>query len=122
MPTTPRTSRRSSTRVPDGLDSVDPSLPALVAEIVIDLPESRALSAEGTTVWSRADHPFAALGPDTIEIRLDRDIAAAAARTPDAAPSSRGPDWISFSPGELDPHAVDRLRAWLELAYRRAAT
>ncbi len=98
-----------------------PSLPALVAEIVIDLPESRALSADGTTTWSRAGHPFVVLGPDTIEIRLDRSIAAAAARTPDTAPSQRGPDWISFSPSDLDAHAVDRLRAWLELAYRRAA-
>ena len=100
---------------------VDASLPALVAEIVIDLTESRALSADGTTTWSRADHAFAVLGPDAIEIRLDRDIATAAARTPDTAPSSRGPDWISFSPGGLDAHAIDRLRAWLELAYRRAA-
>ncbi len=99
---------------------LDPSLPALVAQIVIDLPESRALGAAGTTTWSRENQPFAVLGPEGIEIRLDRDIAAAAARTPDAAPCLRGPDWIRFSPGELDAHAVDRLRAWLELAYRRA--
>jgi len=99
---------------------MDPSLPAIVAEIVVDLPESRALSADGTTTWSRADRPFAALGPDGIEIRLDRDIAAAAARTPDTAQSSRGPEWIRFNPGDLDDHALDRLRAWLELAYRRA--
>ena len=92
-----------------------------MAEVIIDLPETRALSAGGTTTWSRADQPFAALGSDGIEIRLDRDIAAAAARTPDAAPSSRGPEWIRFSPGDLDGHALDRLRAWLELAYRRAA-
>ena len=99
---------------------MDPSLPALVAEVVIGLPESRALSAEGTTTWSRGDQPFAALGAGAIEIRLDRDVAAAASRTPDTAPSARGPEWISFSPGELDSHAIDRLRAWLELAYRRA--
>lgn len=98
----------------------DPSLPALAAEIVIDLPESRALSADGTTAWSRGELQFAALSPDGIEIRLDRDIAAAAMRTPDTAQSSRGPDWIRFSPGQLDDHAVDRLRAWLELAYRRS--
>ena len=99
---------------------MDASLPALVAEISIDLPESRSLSAGGTTTWSRADQPFAALGPDAIEIRLDRDIAAAATRTPDTAPSTRGPDWIRFNPRELDGHAVDRLRAWLHLGYRRA--
>ena len=99
---------------------MDPSLPALVAEIVIDLTESRARSVEGTTAWSRGDRPFAALGPAAIEIRLDPEIAAAASRTPDTAPSTRGPEWISFSPGELDSHAIDRLRAWLELAYRLA--
>ena len=70
--------------------------------------------------WARAGVPFAALGPTGVEIRLDRAIAAAATRTPDTAPSSRGPDWIRFNPRELDGHAIDRLRAWLELAYRRA--
>ncbi len=99
---------------------MDPALPATVAEIVIDLPESRSQSAEGVVTWSRGGAPFAALGPDGIEIRLDPPIAAAAARTPDTAPSPRGPEWIRFSPRELDDHAVDRLEAWLELAYRRA--
>ena len=70
--------------------------------------------------WSRGDAPFAALGPNGIEIRLDPPIAAAATRTPDTAPSSRGPDWIRFNPRSLDAHAMDRLRAWLELGYRRA--
>lgn len=101
---------------------MDPSLPALVAEIAIDLPESRALSAGGTTTWSRADQPFAALGPDAVEIRLDHDIAAAAARTPATTLSPRGAEWIRFDPDELDGHAIDRLRAWLELAYRRSGS
>ena len=99
---------------------MDPSLPALVAEIVSALPESRALSAEERTTWSRAGQAFAELGPDGIEINLDLDIAAAAARTPDTAPSPRGRGWVRFNPRELDGHAVDRLRAWLDLAYRRA--
>jgi hypothetical protein len=47
-------------------------------------------------------------------------IAVAATRTPDTAPTVRGPEWVRFNPRELDGHAVDRLRAWLELAYRRA--
>jgi hypothetical protein len=99
---------------------VDTSLPAAVAEVVIDLPESRSQSVDGVVTWSRAGTPFAALGPNGIEIRLDRPIAAAATRTPDTAPSSRGEEWIRFNPHELDAHALDRLRAWLELAYRRA--
>jgi hypothetical protein len=63
---------------------------------------------------------FAVLRPGAIEVRLDAAIAAAATRTPDVAPSPRGKDWVRFSPRELDGHAIDRLTAWLELAYRRA--
>jgi hypothetical protein len=99
---------------------VNPGLPALIAEVIVELPESRSRSLDGTVTWSRADREFAALGESGIEIRLDRGIAAAAARTPDTAPSSRGADWIRFNPRELDGHAIDRLRAWLELGYRRA--
>lgn len=100
---------------------MDPSLPAAVAEIVVDLPESRSVSDGGVVTWSRNGRLFAALGPAGIDINLDRAIAAAAARTPDSAPSSRGPEWVRFSPRQLDAHAIDRLRAWLDLAYRRAA-
>lgn len=96
------------------------SLPAAVAAVVVDLPESRSLSTDGVVTWTRAGTPFAALVPDGIEIRLDRAVAAAATRTPDTAPSPRGPEWIRFNPRELDAHALDRLRAWLELGYRRA--
>jgi hypothetical protein len=99
---------------------VDPSLPAGVAEVILELPESRSQSVAGEVTWTRGSQPFAALGPAGVEIRLDRAIAAAATRTPDTAPSSRGPGWIRFNPRELDAHALDRLRAWLELAYRRA--
>lgn len=94
--------------------------PAVIAEVIVDLPESRSQSTDGIVTWTRGDRPFAALGGAGIEIRLDRAIAAAATRTPDTAPSGRGPDWIRFNPRDLDGHAVDRLRAWLELAYRRA--
>ena len=100
---------------------MDPSLPARVAEVVIELPEARSLSTDGIITWTRAGREFAVLGQSGIEIRLDPPIAGAAARTPDVAPSRRGPEWIRFSPRDLDAHALDRLRAWLELAYRRAA-
>ena len=100
---------------------MDPALPAAIAEVIVALPESRSVSADGVTTWSRGAVPFAALGSAGVEIRLERAVAAAATRTPDTAPSPRGPDWIRFNPRELDAHALDRLRAWLELAYRRAA-
>jgi hypothetical protein len=96
------------------------SLPALVAEILVELPAARGLSTANVMTWSVADQPFASLDPEGIEIRLDPPIAEAATRTPDAAASPRGSEWVRFDPSELDGHAVDRLRAWLELAYRRA--
>jgi hypothetical protein len=99
---------------------VNPSLPAHVAEVIVELPEARSQSVDGLVTWSRANRAFAALGPNGIDVRLDTAIAAAATRTPDTAPSQRGSEWIRFNPHELDAHAIDRLRAWLELAYRRA--
>jgi hypothetical protein len=100
---------------------VNSALPAAIAEVIVDLPESRSQSVDGVITWSRGGTAFAALGPNGIEIRLDRPIAAAATRTPDTAPSPRGEGWVRFNPAELDSHALDRLRAWLELAYRRVA-
>ena len=70
--------------------------------------------------WSVRGRSFAVLGPFGIEIRLEPAIAAAAARTPDTGPSPRGPEWVRFNPREMDGHAADRLRAWLELANRFA--
>src|SRR6267378_535113 len=99
---------------------MNPQLPAAIAEVIVDLPETRSLSTTGVVTWSRGGREFAALGPSGIELQLDRAVAAAATRTPDTAPSPRGPEWIRFNPHELDGHALDRLRAWLELAYRRA--
>ncbi|MBI3751644.1 MAG: hypothetical protein HY263_08335 [Chloroflexi bacterium] len=56
-----------------------------------------------------------------MELRLDPAIARAATRTPDTAPSDRGPEWVRFAPRELDDHAVDRLEAWFAFARRRAS-
>ncbi len=55
-----------------------------------------------------------------VEFRLDPAVAAAAQRTPDTVTSERGPDWVRFSPVELDAPAVDRAIAWLGSAARRA--
>jgi hypothetical protein len=99
---------------------VIPSVEHLVGELAADLPDARSTTDGAATTWSRAGRPFAALGPDGIELRLDPAIAVAAIRTPDTGPSPRGPEWVGFNPRELDGHAVDRLTAWFELAYRFA--
>ncbi len=102
----------------------DPNASSTLEQQVAELAEALpgVTTAPGTSgrSWSRGDVEFALVGPFGVEIRLDRQIAAAAARTPDVALSARGPDWVSFNPPELDAHALDRLEAWLELAYRRA--
>jgi hypothetical protein len=106
----------------------DPLADAVEA-IARRLPDATAASAPGapgagppvrTTTWSRGGVAFAVLRPGAIEVRLEPAIAAAASRTPDVAPSPRGKEWVRFSPRVLDGHAMDRLTAWLELAYRQA--
>ena len=96
------------------------TLELLVAEIAESLGDVATSPGGAGGTWSRGDTAFAITGPFGVEIRLDRLVAAAAIRTPDTAPSPRGPEWIRFNPRELDPHALDRLRAWLELGYKRA--
>ena len=64
---------------------------------------------------------FAVIGSDRAEFRLSLAVAAAALRTPDTATSPRGPEWLAFSPPELDRHAIDRAEAWLASAWRRAS-
>lgn len=78
-------------------------------------------SAGGAVTWSREGVAIAVLGDAGVELRLEPRIAAAAARTPDTAPSERGPEWVRFNPRTFDPHAIDRLDAWFRLAARRAS-
>jgi hypothetical protein len=56
---------------------------------------------------------------ETAEFRLRPDVAAAAARTPQAAPSPRGPDWVAFSPTTFDRFARDRIASWFDFAVRQ---
>lgn len=98
-----------------------PSVAQLVSELATDLADTHATTEGASTTWSRSGRTFGVLGPDGIELRLEPAIAAAAARTPDAAPSPRGPQWVRFNPRELDGNATDRLTAWFDFAYRHAA-
>lgn len=80
-----------------------------------------SIGTDAALTWSVAGQPFAVLGPDraAAEFALDPPIAAAAQRTPDVAPSERGPGWVSFRPAVLDGHAADRAAAWFASAHRR---
>ncbi|MBF8290607.1 MAG: hypothetical protein HW391_1575 [Chloroflexi bacterium] len=96
-------------------------LRATLDAAALELPDTTAEALEdGGTAWSRAGTRFTVVRAGVAEFRLDQAIAYAAARTPDAAPSGRGPEWIAFSPPDLDGHALDRLVAWFAAAHRRA--
>jgi hypothetical protein len=84
---------------------------------------STSPSLGGGVTWARGSEVFAALDGEgaSADFRLDPAVAAAAARTPDTAASSRGPGWVSFRPATLDAHGEDRASAWFESAYRHAA-
>ncbi len=96
------------------------TLELVITELLEGLPDVTTSPGGAGRSWLRGAVEFAVAGPIGVEVRLDRQVAAAAIRTPDTAPSPRGPDWVRFNPRELDPHALDRLEAWLELAHRRA--
>jgi hypothetical protein len=75
----------------------------------------------GDVAWARGHQVFAILmsGGMAAEFALDPAVAAAAARTPDVVPSSRGRGWVRFAPASLDQHAQDRAAAWFGSASRR---
>jgi hypothetical protein len=79
------------------------------------------LAPDGAITWSRTGSLFATVSADgsVAGFALDPAVAAAAARTPDVSPSSRGPGWVAFAPADLDDHAADRAVAWFASAHRR---
>ena len=99
---------------------VGTTLELVIAQHLEGLPDVSSSPGGAGRSWLRGGVEFAVVGPFGAEVRLDRQVAAAAIRTPDTGPSPRGPDWVRFNPRELDPHALDRLEAWLDLAHRRA--
>ena len=92
---------------------------ALVAEAATSLGTERA-DVDGGVTYTVGETAVVVVSGATAEFRLRADIAAAAARTPDAAPSQRGPDWVAFSPTTIDRFARDRVSAWFEFAVRQA--
>lgn len=94
------------------------SLGDLLADLLDEVPDvavsaSREYSHSGTAFAHRTDE-------EAIDLRLGQEIGEAALRTPDTHPSSRGPDWVSFTPKAWDDMSVDRLRAWFRVAWRLA--
>lgn len=97
-----------------------PSLEEVLEAVAADLERVDRREADGHLEWSVGGKVFAKTAEDGAEFRLSPAVAEAAKRTPDAGASPRGADWVRFSPGELDQHALDRATAWLTSAWRRA--
>jgi hypothetical protein len=96
------------------------ALAASLASLAGGLDDVGVLISEGSMTWSRGATAFAVLRGSTVELRLDRAIAAAALKTPDTQDSERGPEWVRYAPATLEGHDLDRLTAWFALAHRRA--
>ena len=82
---------------------------------VVTLPDGSLEFARDGVVFASVE-----MSGDSAAFRLDDELAVAAQRTPDTAPTPRGNPWVVFAPGNLDAHAIDRANAWFEAAYRRA--
>jgi len=98
-----------------------PTIEALLSELATSMPGITASTAGRSRTWAVGDLPFAILEGETVELRLDPAVAAAAIRTPDASASGRGPEWVRYEPATLEGHDLDRLEAWFGFAQRRAA-
>ena len=98
----------------------DLTLADVLSAAAEELDDVTADAVEGLTTWVAADRSFAVLAGDRAEFRLDPLVARAALRTPDTAPSPRGPEWVAFAPSVLDDAAVDRAEAWFLSAERQA--
>lgn len=95
---------------------------AQLSELMAEL--ARELGVEGQPVdggvdYAVGDVAVAEVRGGTAAFRLRPDVATAAARTPDGAIDSRGPEWVSFTPRSLDRFARDRVSSWFEFAVRQ---
>ena len=98
----------------------DVSLAEILAAAAEELDDISVDDHAGLTTWSVAGRPFATIAGVRAEFRLDPLVARAALRTPDTAPSPRGPDWVSFAPDAIDDPSIDRAEAWFLSAHRLA--
>jgi hypothetical protein len=104
------------------VDRPDPTLAALLDDLAGEFADVVRSERPDAVTYEIAGRPFATLTGARAEFRLRPEIAAAAARTPDARLSERGNEWVAFEPRDVDQHAIDRAQAWFELGHRLATT
>jgi hypothetical protein len=97
------------------------TLASIVADAGAELDQVVVVETGSDVRYRRGDTVFAVVHGDTLEVELGADIAAAASRTPDTSLSAVGEGWVTFSPRSLDGQVVDRVSAWVIMAWKRAA-
>jgi len=83
-----------------------------------ELVDVRRREAGGAVEYDRAGSLVATRQGGRFAFRLREGIVAAALRTPDTAPSARGPDWAALLPATPDSFTLDRATAWFVTAWR----
>lgn len=95
-------------------------LAALLVEHAAGLEGAEVVVVDGGLELRLDGERFATISGGVVDLRLRPEVAAAALRTPDVAPSPRAPGWVRFEPPVMDGFARDRAAAWLESAWRFA--
>ena len=93
-------------------------LAALVVDAAAELGLEGAQDGDGMA-YSVGTTLVVYVAGATAEFRLRADVALAAARTAEAGPSPRGPEWVGFSPTTFDRFTRDRIEAWFEFAVKQ---
>jgi hypothetical protein len=101
-------------------DDLAAGLREALTQAATELAGVELVRTTGGTEFRVAGRIFAVVHDATAEFDLDPVVARAARGTPSTEPSSRGVDWVAFTPPELDRFSRDRAVAWLGSAHRRA--
>ncbi len=104
---------------PNGLSQM-PNPAEAIDRLAAELDEIERHEAGIAVEYARGGAVFAVREGLRLSFRLRPEIAEAALRTPDAARSDRGNDWIALQPRVVDGFALDRALAWFESAWRLA--
>ena len=96
------------------------STAAAIDRLAVELDEVNRRQVGQTIEYDRVGVVFAERVAGKLSFRLRAEIVAAALRTPNTAPSARGPEWVALAPAAADVFALDRAVAWFETAWRLA--
>ena len=93
---------------------------AAMDRLAVELDEVGRRQVGQAIEYDRVGVVFAERDAGKLSFRLRAEIVAAALRTPNTAPSARGPEWVALAPAAVDVFALDRAVAWFETAWRLA--